>query len=92
MPTTSARRRRDRRDHQLHEHEQSVGDARPACCEEGRGKRFEVKEYVKTSLAPGSAGRRRLSGKAGVMGDLKKLDFTSSAKKKTNDQPQIKRT
>ena len=50
------RPRRDRRDHELHQHLEPVGDARrrPARQEGGRARASTRKPWVKTSLAPGS--------------------------------------
>ena len=51
----SRRRRRDRGDHELHEHLQPLGHGRGgARREEGRRARPRRKPWVKTSLAPGS--------------------------------------
>ena len=69
MATAPARRRlgRHRRDHQLHEHVQPVADDRGrAAGEEGGRARPETKPWVKTSLAPGLAGRDRLPGAGGA--------------------------
>ena len=57
-PRARARARRggDRRDHQLHQHLQPVGDARRRACWRRRRSSagFTRKPWVKTSLAPGS--------------------------------------
>ena len=53
---TAGRRRRDRRDHELHQHLEPERDARPPACSRKKAveKGLKVKPWVKTSLAPGS--------------------------------------
>ena len=72
-----ARRRRHRRDHQLHEHQQSVGDAgrRAAGQEGGRRAGCGSSRYVKTSLAPGSRVVSDYLDKAGLTEPLEQLGF-----------------
>jgi aconitate hydratase len=70
------RRRRDRGDHELHQHlEPERDDRRRPAGAQRREKGLKVKPWVKTSLAPGQPGRDRLSGKAGPADDLDKLGF-----------------
>ena len=59
---------RDRRDHELHQHLEPVGDdrRRPAGQEGGRDGACDSKPWVKTSLAPGLEGRHRLPRQAGL--------------------------
>jgi len=60
----------------LHEHEQSsVMLGAGLLAKKAVAKGLKVKEYVKTSLAPGSQVVADYLEKAGVMGDLKKLGF-----------------
>jgi aconitate hydratase len=61
------RRGGDRRHHQLHQHQQPVGDARRrAAGQEGGRARPARPPYVKTSLAPGLARGHRLSRQGGA--------------------------
>ena len=57
------RRRRDRRDHQLHQHlePRRAGRRRPGRRARRNARGLKPKPWVKTSLAPGIAGRHRLS-------------------------------
>ena len=57
------RRRRHRRDHELHQHIESVGHdrRRPARAQRRRARPARRSRWVKTSLSPGLARRRRLS-------------------------------
>ena len=69
-------RRRDRRDHQLHQHLQPErhagrGPARP----QRAGARPEARAFVKTSLAPGSRVVTDYLEAAGLMDDLEALGF-----------------
>ena len=69
--------RRDRRDHELHEHVEPVGDGRrrPARAQRGRAGPERRKPWVKTSLAPGSQVVTEYLERAGLTEHLEALGF-----------------
>ena len=72
------RRGGDRRHHQLHQHQQPLGDdRRRAAGQKGGRARARGPPYVKTSLAPGSQGGDRVSGEAGPERVPRSLGFHS---------------
>ena len=71
------RRRRDRRDHELHQHVEPVGHARgrPARARRRSRAGSQPKPYVKTSLAPGSRVVTEYLRDAGLLESLDALGF-----------------
>ena len=71
-----ARLDRDRGDHQLHQHLESVGDARGGIlAKKAVARGLTVKPWVKTSLAPGSKVVTQYLKRAGLTESLEKLRF-----------------
>ena len=70
------RTRRDRRDHELHEHVQPVGDGRRGIlARNALARGLRPKPWVKTSLAPGSKVVTEYLDKAGLTEPLEQLGF-----------------